>query len=83
MSILFSFVDFCAKSIFFYDIYVKEGLEKKNIYIYLILVGLLPILINFIQTGKKYTKNIILTVPSFVLIFVFILLFYFLIRRVR
>jgi hypothetical protein len=67
MSILFSFivfilcsnlyiiVDFCAKSIFFYDIYVKEGREKtkkKN----LILVGLLPILINFIQTGKNIQK---------------------------
>jgi hypothetical protein len=75
MSILFSFivfilcsnlyiiVDFCAKSIFFE--------KKKN----LILEGLLPILINFIQTGKNIEKKKILTVPSFVLIFVFIFLF--------
>jgi hypothetical protein len=65
MSILFSFivfilcsnlyiiVDFCAKSIFFYDIYVKEGREKKK---NLILAGLFPILINFIQTGKNIQK---------------------------
>jgi hypothetical protein len=46
---LYIIVYFCSKSIFFYDIYVKEG-EKKN----LILTGLLPISINFIKTGKVY-----------------------------
>jgi hypothetical protein len=93
MSILFSFivfilcsnlyiiVDFCAKSIFFYDIYVKEGREKTKKKSH--FGGTSSYTYQFYSNRKKYTKNIILTVPSFVLIFVFILLFYFLIRRVR
>jgi 5-bromo-4-chloroindolyl phosphate hydrolysis protein len=76
MSILFSFivfilcsnlyiiVDFSAKSIFFYDIYVKDSREKKKKN--LILAGLLPVPINYI----------ILTFPSFVLIFGFFFLIY-------
>jgi len=77
---LYIIVDFCAKNIFFYDIYVKDGQKKKKIsflsdfFIYL-SISLKP---------KKYIKNIILTFPFFLsLFFVLNVVFFYVIRAIQ
>jgi hypothetical protein len=73
---LYIIVDFCAKSIFFYDIYVKEGREKtkKKISFWWDFFLYLSILFKPEKIYKKYNSYGSILCPYFC--FYFIILFF-------